>query len=122
MAPGRNRYWPLTTMRSPAFSPLVTMVMSSALGPASMGRFSTVLSGLTTQAKTPCELRCMAAEGMVTAFFSVFASTRTRTNSPGHSRSSSLGKEALRRMVLVNWSIWLSMSSSVPLASSRVLS
>ena len=53
LVPRRNRYWPLTTTRSPAFSPLVTTVMSPALGPASMGRFSTVSSGLTTQAKTP---------------------------------------------------------------------
>ena len=52
---------------------------------------------------------------MVSAWRCACASTRTLTNSPGHSVRCRLGKVALTRIVPVVWSIWLSISATVPL-------
>src|SRR4029079_4978377 len=105
LTPARRRYWPLTTTRSPACKPPVTTLTASSLGPTEIGRFSALSSAPITQANGPWELRCTTAGGTVTTFFNVSASTRTRTNSPGQSLASSLGKDAFSLIVLVAWSI-----------------
>ena len=55
---------------------------------------------------------------MVSAFFSTSTRSRTATAWPGHSLWSALANSALRRMVPVAASTWLSMTVSLPVASS----
>src|SRR5262249_2415894 len=115
-------YCPSVTMRSPPARPQVPIVRWSYLGPVAIGRGSATSLLLTVQMKRPSGPRWPAAEGTTTALLRVSSNTRALTNSPGHSLSSSLGNIALSRIVAVVWSMVLSTSSSVPVASACRLS
>ena len=70
----------------------------------------------------PSGPRCTAEVGTTTTCSNVSSSMRTLTNCPGQSCKSLLGKSALRRMVPVVWSTWLSITSSWPVSSTFLLS
>src|SRR5262249_34983670 len=116
-----SRYCPSVTTRSPSRRPEVTTVRSPDVGPTSIARGSAVLLAATIHANKPRGPRWMAGEGTASTLYCVSMSRRALTKSPGHSRSSSFGNIALRRMVEVAWSIALSMSRSLPEASARRL-
>src|SRR6202043_1114321 len=57
-----------------------------------------MLSAVTIQANNPCGPRWTALAGTAMTLLRVSSSNRALTNSPGHRRSSALGKMALSRV------------------------
>ena len=114
VAPGRMRCRPLTTMRSPGFSPSVTMRSPSLVAPSVTSRQAALLSAPTTKTNflfwsVPTARSLMTSAGSERAW-----PICTRTNWPGSSLPSGLSSTARTRTVPLAASTALSTKRSLP--------
>src|SRR5262249_37577475 len=98
-APSVSRYWPEVTTRSPLARPLRTTLCVVPSSPTSMSRFSTLLSGPTTNAYSPFGPCWIASLAITGTFFRVSTRRRVATESPGHNASSLFWKVAFMWIV-----------------------
>src|SRR5439155_24800871 len=86
--PPRSFSTPSTTTASSGARPVSIAVSVPVVGPTVTGRTSTVWSGFTTYTNVPCEPRCTAATGTMTAPLRTSSSSRTFTDRLGNSAPS----------------------------------